>query len=58
MKRGRSLDRGEDEILNTLRVSFDNGFTEEEKIMFLDIACFYSGDVHPSGMSKERVLRI
>lgn len=26
--------------------------------MFLDIACFYGGDVHPGGMSKERDLHI
>ena len=34
MKRGRSLDIGEDEILNTLRVSFDNALIEEGKKCF------------------------
>ena len=58
MKRGRNLDGEDDEIWNTLRVSFDDGLTQEEKNMFLDIACFFGRDVHPSGMSKERALRI
>ena len=59
MKRGRNLDgEDDDEIWNTLRVSFDDGLTQEEKNMFLDIACFFGGDVHPSGMSKERALRM
>ena len=58
MKRGRNLDGEDDEIWNTLRVSFDDGLTQEEKNMFLDIACFFGGDVYPSGMSKERALRI
>jgi hypothetical protein len=58
MKRGRNLDGEDDEIWNTLRVSFDDGLTQEEQSMFLDIACFFGRDVHPSGMSKERALRI
>jgi hypothetical protein len=58
MKRGRNLDGEDDEIWNTLRVSFDDGLTQEEKNMFLDIACFFGRDVLPSGMSKERALRI
>jgi hypothetical protein len=58
MKRGRSLDGEDDEIWNTLRVSFDDGLNQEEKNMFLDIACFFGGDVYPRGMSKERALRI
>jgi hypothetical protein len=58
MKRGRSLDGEDDKIWNTLRVSFDDGLTQVEKNMFLDIACFFGGDVHPSGMSKERALRM
>jgi hypothetical protein len=59
MKRGRNLDgEDDDEIWNTLRVSFDDGLTQVEKNMFLDIACFFGGDVHPSGISKERALRM
>ncbi len=58
MKRGRGLDGEDDEIWDTLRVSFDDGLTQQEQSMFLDIACFFGGDVHPSGMSKERALRI
>ena len=58
MKRGRGLDGEDDEIWDTLRVSFDDGLTQEEQSMFLDIACFFGGDVYPSGMSKERALRI
>jgi len=58
MKRGRNLDGEDDEIWNTLRVSFDDGLTQEEQSMFLDIACFFGRDVHSSGMSKERALRI
>ena len=58
MKRGRGLDGDDDELWNTLRVSFDDGLTQEEQSMFLDVACFFGGDVYPSGMSKERALRI
>ena len=58
MKRGRNLDGEDDEIWNTLRVSFDDGLTQLEKNMFLDIACFFGGDVHLGGMSKERALRM
>ena len=58
MKRGRNLDGEDDEIWNTLRISFDDGLTQEERTCSLDIACFFGGDVHPSGMSKERALRI
>jgi hypothetical protein len=44
--------------LGTRIASFDDGLTEEEQSMFLDIACFFGRDVYPSGMSKERALRI
>ena len=58
MRSGGNLDGKDDEIWNSLRVSFDDGLTQEEKNMFMDTTCFFGGDVHPSGISKERALRI
>ncbi|XP_073396597.1 uncharacterized protein [Physcomitrium patens] len=61
LKRGRELDGNENnsnyKIWKILKVSFDN-LKDEEKKIFLDICCFFSSDVYPQGMSKERALRM
>jgi hypothetical protein len=51
MKRGRHLD-GDEGLWSTLMISFD-GLENDEKNMFLDLACIF-----PMRMHKERALRI
>jgi len=55
MARGRSLD-GDEEIWNTLKISYDGLNNDIEKRIFLDVACFFCKDVYPSGLSKETIL--
>jgi hypothetical protein len=51
MKRGRQLD-GDEGLWSTLMISFD-GLKNDEKNMFLDLACIF-----PMGMHKENALRL
>jgi hypothetical protein len=55
MARGKNFD-GDEELWNTLRISYDGLNDGVEKGMFLDVACFFCRDVYPSGISKETIL--
>jgi hypothetical protein len=55
MARRRNLD-GDEEIWNTLKISYDKLNEGVEKKMFWDMACFFCRDVYPSGISKETIL--
>nr|PNR34768.1 hypothetical protein PHYPA_022666 [Physcomitrium patens] len=61
LKRARNVDGDEEnsdhKIWTILRISFDQ-LKVKEKDIFLDICCFFTSDVYPHGMSKERALRI
>jgi hypothetical protein len=59
LRKGKFLSGSQenDRIWRTLRISYDN-LNEEEKEIFLDIACFFCRDVLPNGMQEEMALRI
>lgn len=59
LRKGKFLSGSQenDRIWRTLRISYDS-LNEEEKEIFLDIACFFCRDVLQNGMQKEMALRI